>query len=259
MKVFKRSSRMMALARSPGVVPIVLLLASSAPLLAQDSVSFPDTAVPNDLQIAQVPDQTPPQPGQLPPTQPPQQNIPDVLRLPRTMSAPPFTLADKFDYRVIQSVGLRGLFGSLVGASIGQGAGAPYSWGGGVEGFARRYVSGLGGNISRQSFAFLLESAMHEDPRYFPSEGEPFNVRALNALKQVVVCKTDAGHSSFAYARVISSFGAGQLVNTWQPQSNGTVGDGLLRGLYGLGADFAYNFAQEFFPFTRPHSLRHRH
>jgi hypothetical protein len=200
---------------------------------------------------------TPAQPGQLPPSQPQQQNVPDLLKLPRTVTAPPFTVGDKFGYRVVQTLGLRGLAGSLVGASIGQGAGSPYEWGGGVEGFAKRYASGLAGNFTRQSFAFVLESALHQDPRYFPSEGAPFKVRFMNALKQVVVCKTDAGHSSFAYARVISSFGAAQLVNTWQPASTGSVGDGLARGFYGLGADFAYNLAQEFFPFTRPHSLRH--
>jgi hypothetical protein len=202
---------------------------------------------------------TPPQPGQLPSSQPQQQHVPDVLKLPKTISAPPFTVADKFDYRVVQTLGLRGLAGSAVGAAIGQGSGSPYEWGGGVEGFAKRYVSGFAGNFSRQSFAFVLESALHEDPRYFPSEDAPAKVRFLNALKQVVVCKTDAGHSSFAYARVVSTFGAAQLVNTWQPNSTGTVGKGIVRGFYGLGADFAYNLAQEFFPFMRPRSLRHRH
>jgi hypothetical protein len=202
---------------------------------------------------------TPAQPGQLPSPQPPQQNVPDALKLARTMSAPPFTVGDKFDYRVVQTLGFRGLVGSLVGAAIGQGAGSPYEWGGGVEGFAKRYASGLAGNFSRQSFAFLLESALQEDPRYFPSEGQLLKVRFMNSLKQVIVCKTDAGHSSFAYARVISSFGAAQLVNTWQPASTGSVNRGLVRGFYGLGADFAYNLAQEFFPFTRPRSLRHRH
>lgn len=201
---------------------------------------------------------TPPQPGQLPSSHP-DQHVPDVLKLPKTISAPPFTVADKFDYRVVQTLGLRGLVGSAIGAAIGQGAGSPSEWGGGVEGFAKRYASGFAGNVSRQTFAFVLESALREDPRYFPSEDAPTKARFLNALKQVVVCKTDAGHSSFAYGRVISTFGAAQLINTWQPNSTGGVGDGLVRGLYGLGADFAYNLAQEFFHFTRPRSLRHRH
>lgn len=201
----------------------------------------------------------PAQPGQLPSSQPQQQNVPDVLRLPTTVSAPPFTIADKFDYRIVQAFGLRALVGTAIGAAIGQATTTPYEWGGGVEGFAKRYASGFGGNLARQSFAFVLESTLREDPRYFPSEGEPVKVRFMNALKQVVVCKTNAGHSSLAYGKVISAFGAGQLVNTWQPASNRSVNDGLERGVFSLGGDLAYNLAQEFFPFTRPRSLRHRH
>jgi hypothetical protein len=204
----------------------------------------------------------PPEPGQLPPPkdqQGNQQNVPDALKLPPTISAPPFTVRDKFDYRIVQSFGLRGALGAAVSSGFGQGTNTPYEWGGGVEGYAKRYASAFGGNISRQTFAFVLESALHEDPRYFPAEGKQFQVRFLNAMKQVVVCKTDQGHSSFAYARVLSAFAAGQFVNVWEPNSNDGIGDGFERGLFSLSGDFAYNLLQEFFPFTRPRSLRHRH
>lgn len=187
--------------------------------------------------------QAPPQPGQLA----------------DTMSAPPFTVGDKFDYRIVQMFGFKGLAGSLVGAAIGQAAGSPYEWGGGMAGFGKRYVSGFGGNLSRQTFAFALESALHEDPRYFPSEEKGFKARSWNAIKQIVYCKKDDGTGSLAYARVISAFGNGQFVNTWQPDSTGSVGDGFKRGLYTLGGDAAYNFLQEFVPFARPRSLRDRH
>jgi hypothetical protein len=205
----------------------------------------------------------PPPPGQLasPLTGTPQQGqTPDELHdLTKTVSAPPFTVADKFDYRVVQSFGLRGFVGSLFGAAIGQADNSPREWGQGVHGFAERYGSGLAGNISRQTFAFVLESAFHEDPRYFPSENKTKKQRAVNALKQVIICKNDSGKSEFAYARVFSSFGAAQFVNVWQPPSTGGVGDGVKRGFIGLGADAAYDFMQEFLPFTRPVSLRHRH
>jgi len=181
------------------------------------------------------------------------------MKLPNTISAPPFTVADKFDYRVIQTFGIRGLVGAFVGSSIGQATGTPYAWGGGVEGFAKRYASAFAGNVSRQSFAFVLESALHEDPRYFPSQERTFKARLTNAMKQVFICKTDSGRSSFAYGRVGSAFAAGQLVNAWQPGSNGKVTDGLERGVFSLGGDFGYNLLQEFFPSLRPRSIRHRH
>ena len=198
---------------------------------------------------------TPPQPGQLAQ----KDKSTPFISLPNTVSAPPFTVADKFNYRVVQSFGLRGLGGGLIGAAIGQARDAPEEWGQGVQGFAKRYGSGIAGNLSRQTFAFALESAFHEDPRYFPSEDKRKKQRILNAAKQAFICKTDKGGSSFAYGRVISQFAGGQFTNVWQPASTGSVSDGLVRAVIGLGADAAYNFMQEFIPFTRPHSLRHRH
>ncbi|MBV9301124.1 MAG: hypothetical protein JOY53_03310 [Acidobacteriaceae bacterium] len=180
-------------------------------------------------------------------------------QLPDTMSAPPFTVADKFSYRVVQSFGARGLVGAAIGAAIGQARNAPSEWGQGVGGFAERYGSGFAGNFSRQTFAFVLESSFREDPRYFPSEERTKKQRAVNALKQIVFCRTDDGGDSFAYARVFSAFGAGFFTNVWQPKSTSSAGDGVKRGFITLGADAAYNFMQEFLPFTRPISLRHRH
>ena len=198
-------------------------------------------------------DQAPPQPGQV------ASASSQGTELPRTVSAPPFTIADKFDYRVVQSFGLRGFGGALVGAAIGQARNSPHEWGQGAGGFFTRYGSGFGGNLSRQTFAFAIESVLHEDPRYFPSRDKRKKQRLFNAMKQVVICKTDNGRSSFAYGRVVSAFGAGQFVNLWQPNSIDSVGNGIERGFISLGGDFAYNLMQEFIPFTRPRSLRHRH
>lgn len=211
------------------------------PLLASLAVSLPYV-----LLAA-----SPPQPGQLP-------KPPDSLQVPNTVSAPPFTVGDKFDYRVVQSFGLRGVAGALVGAAFGQALDSPHEWGQGVQGYSERFASGFGGNLTRQTFAFGLESVLHEDPRYFPSDDHRKKARLLNALKQVIICKTDSGHSSFAYARVASDFGAGQFVNLWQPASTGGVGDGIKRSFIGLGTDAVYNLMQEFVPFTRPRSLRHK-
>jgi hypothetical protein len=185
----------------------------------------------------------PPQPGQLP----------------NTISAPAMTARDKFDYRVVQSVGLRGFVGAAIGASIGTATNTPREWGQGVGGFAERYGSGFAANLTRQTLAFVIDNALREDPRYFPSEEKAGNQRVLNALKQVVWTKTDHGGSSFAYARVISAFGAGEISGRWQPASTNSIGRGVTRTGISLGGDFAYNMMQEFLPFTRPSSLRHRH
>lgn len=174
-----------------------------------------------------------------------------------TMKANPMTMRQKFDYRVIQSVGLRGYAGPAFGAAITQELDIPREWGQGVRGYATRYASGFGTNLSRQSFAFVLETALHEDPRYFPSEQKGFKARMKNVLLQTVVCRTDSGRETFAWGRMFSAFAAGELTNAWEPPSTSTQGRGADRGLVILSGDFAYNLLQEFVPFVRPKGLYH--
>jgi hypothetical protein len=175
-----------------------------------------------------------------------------------TVRAPAFTTGDKFEYRVVQTFGARGFVGAAMGAAIGQATNTPSEWGQGFDGFAKRYASGFAGNFTRQVMTFAIEAPLHEDPRYFPSEDKSAKQRFWNAIKQVYLTRTDKGGQSFAYGRVVSAFANGQLVNAWQPHSISGAGNGIQRGFISLGADAGYNLLQEFVPFTRPVSLRHR-
>jgi hypothetical protein len=181
-------------------------------------------------------------------------NLPAYLG--STMSAPPLTTGEKFEYRITQSFGLRGVAGAAFGGLVGQATNTPSEWGQGVSGYATRFASGFGENLSRQSMAFALETALHEDPRYFPSTEKGFKSRIKNVLLQTVVARTDSGGERFAYSRIASAFGTGQLVNAWSPNSNSTIHSGFIRGLIILGGDAGYNFLQEFVPFIRPKSLK---
>jgi hypothetical protein len=183
-------------------------------------------------------------------------NLPDQVG--PTMTANPLSVAEKLDYRLVQSFVLHGFAGAVFGAAIGQERDVPREWGKGWGAYATRYASDLGTDLSRQSMEFVLESALHEDPRYFPSEEKGFRARMKNVLLQTVVTRTDSGKETFAWARMGSAFAAGEFANVWQPPSTATPGRGLTRGCVMLGSDLAYNFLQEFVPFVRPRSMRHR-
>ena len=174
------------------------------------------------------------------------------------MQAPPLSVGGKFKIDIAQSLGFRVLLGTAIGASIGQATNTPGEWGQGADAYGERFASSLGGYLSRQTFAFVLETALHEDPRYFPSTERTKKARLWNVVKQTVIAKTDTGRSTFAYAGVISAFGAGQLVNTWQPKSNSGVSDGIERGFITLGLDAASHLFQEFVPRLRPRELRQK-
>lgn len=226
------------------IAPILLFTCAAVSLGAQNDSAEPKSQSNSAGQDTQTPSTAAPrrQPGQLP----------------MSVSVPPLTIGQKFTYRVAGSFGVRGLLGNFVGAAIGQALNTPGEWGQGWGAYSERYASGLGGSLSRQVFAFTLESAFHEDPRYFPSRGKTKRSRLGHVLKSVVITHTDSGETQFAYARVISAFGAGQLVNVWQPRSNGHVSDGITRAFIVLGVDAGYDLMQEFLPFARPKPLRRR-
>jgi hypothetical protein len=182
-------------------------------------------------------------------------NLPDQVG--PTMTADPFNVHEKFEYRFLQTVGLHGYLGAAAGAAIGQARTVPHEWGQGLEGYASRYTSDFGTNVARQSVEFGLETALHEDPRYFPSEDKRLSARLKNVLLQTVVTRTDSGKETFAWARMGSAFAAGAITNAWQPESTDTAGHALSRGCFMLGGDFGYNFLQEFIPLFRPRGLRH--
>jgi hypothetical protein len=172
------------------------------------------------------------------------------------MQAAPLSVGGKFQARTVQSLGFRGVLGAAIGAAIGQGTNTPGEWGQGAEAFGKRFASGFGGAVARQTITFALEAPMHEDPRYFPSTETTKKARIWNVVKQTFLCKKDSGDSSFAYARIIGAFGTGQLVNAWQPKSTSGVSDGIERAFISLGLDAASNLSQEFIPRLRPRELR---
>jgi hypothetical protein len=176
-----------------------------------------------------------------------------------TLTATPFTLDEEFDYRVVQAFGLRAFVGAGEGALLEQARNVPHEWGQGLSGYATRYGSSFGLNLTRQALSFGLESAFHQDPRYFPSKEKGFRSRVKNVLLQTVVARTNSGGEQLAYARIAGAFAAGQLANAWQPRSTSGFGNGLVRSCVMLGGDLGYNFLQEFIPLVRPRSLKHDH
>ncbi len=172
-----------------------------------------------------------------------------------TQNEAPLDVKQKFEIRAFETFGLRGFVGSAVSAAIGQADNSPHEWGQGTLGYGRRFVSGFGGNLSRQVMTGGLESALHEDPRYFLSTDRGFKARAWNVVKQAYLCKKDDGSSTFAYARWISAFGNGQFVNLWQPDSINSPAHGVERGFITIGADTGIDFLREFVPFARSRAV----
>ncbi len=194
------------------------------------------------------------------PINPAQPTIPPVPGfLEHTLTAKKFTSREKFQYRVIEQFGWQGIVGSAIGASISQTTNTPKEWGQGWGAFGKRYASSYGIASTDQVVTFGMETLLHEDPRYFPSSEKGFTPRLASVFHQALVVKKDDGHPTFAYARVTGAFASGFIANAWQPSSNNSVGDALIRGGLNLAGDTAFFLVQEFIPMTRNSHFRHHH
>lgn len=162
----------------------------------------------------------------------------------------------KFKYRFYSTFSWRGLVGSAFGAGFNQLIDSPKEWGGGVEGYGKRYASIMGGSLTRQTLNFAFESALSEDPRYFPLDGPSKKARLWNALKQTFLTRTDSGGTSFAYARVASAVATGQITRAWLPPSSNGFSDGMETAGVTLAVDAAVNVLYEFIPRARPKQIR---
>jgi hypothetical protein len=169
----------------------------------------------------------------------------------------PLTVEQKLTSRIWSTIGPWKLAEVAVLAGYDQWSNTPSEWKQGGEAFGKRYASEFGYVVARQTFAFGLEAALHQDPRYFPSRQKGFMKRTGSVVKQTFVARSDSGRNQFAWARMGSAAGASFLGETWQPHSTATTGYAMQTFGFTLAGDAAYNWVQEFFPIFRPKELRH--
>jgi hypothetical protein len=167
-------------------------------------------------------------------------------------------LSEKLTYHAINAYGPWELLGSAAYAGILQAIGTPEEWGGGAAGYGKRLGSTLACSGIHGVLAFGLDSALHEDPRYFRSRATGFWNRAGHAVRGTVLTHTDAGGETISVWRFGSAYGAAFLSNEWYPDRLNTVRLGFLQGSLRLGFDLASNLGSEFWPDIKEKILRRK-
>jgi hypothetical protein len=174
-----------------------------------------------------------------------------VLAIPAmglAQSFEPMDRMDKLDYHVKQTVGPLALVGDMAYAAILQEVDTPTEWGQGGAPYGRRLASTAACSGIHSAMAFGLDSALHEDPRYFRSDGGSFWHRTGHAFRGIILTHTDRGTETFSVWRFGSAYGAAYVSNQWYPGRLNTVSLGFAQGSLQLGFDLARNLASEFGP-----------
>lgn len=148
--------------------------------------------------------------------------------------------------------------GSAAYAGILQGIGTPAEWGQGGGAYGKRFASTVGCNAIHGVLAFGLDSALHQDPRYFRSLRTGFWGRTGHALRGTIMTHTDRGGETLSTWRLGSAYGAAFLSNQWYPDRLNTLRLGVLQGSLQLGFDFAANLGSEYWPNLKRNVLRRK-
>jgi hypothetical protein len=139
-------------------------------------------------------------------------------------------------------------FAAVVGA-FNQARNDPPEWGGGVAGYGERVASAYGyHSVVQNTLSFIVDSALHLDPRYYRSTRRGAWQRLSDCLEQTVLTRTDSGSRTFNYWRFAGAYGAGFVSNAWVPSPISTAPRAIIRGSVSIGLDTGANVAREFLP-----------
>lgn len=175
---------------------------------------------------------------------------PSVIAQPVPSPQPPLTPGGKF------KLALRRTFypGPLAVSAAGAGwsmlvdSNLDDGYGQGFDGFARRWGARVAFKGTKEVVGnFAIASALHQDPRYFPSPRKRVWRRAGYAVSRVFVTQVDGGGAEeFNYSNVGGLAAAAALSNTWYRDQDSGVAETFHRFGLGLALDAAVKLYREF-------------
>jgi hypothetical protein len=151
-------------------------------------------------------------------------------------------------FHAVSAYGVEGLASSTAYAGYLQKIDSPREWGQGGIGYGRRLGSSLAYSGVRNALGFGLDSALHQDPRYYRAGGDGVWRRVKHAVRGTLLTHTDSGGETFATWRLGSAYTAAFLSNQWRPDRVNTTTLSLTQGSTQIGFDFAANLGAEFWP-----------
>lgn len=212
-------------------IAFALSLVLSASALAQQvSTSQPSPEIAGVSDLPDAPSFQSPQSPQSAAVETPEATAPDARKLAGLMGLPavwtstPLTLDQKFKLYVHQTFGPPALILPAFGAGIRMAhppssyPGYPKDWTDGAGAFGRLYGSALATQSTKRTARFLVDAAMHEDPRYLPAPvGASTSARFVHAIAFTFVDRNDSGHSELAYANFASAAAGGFVGMAYLP------------------------------------------
>jgi hypothetical protein len=217
-------------------------------------------AQPNDSSLPNAPSATlcpTPNPG-APGT--PAQPQPKKVNLHPTLDEPfvPLTPHEKLHLWFDRTYSPYTFASILMAAGWAQATGAWPTYGGGMQGFGKRFGATLANTESSGFFkVFLLPAVLHQDSRYFEKRNGSFVARALYAATRVLFTRNDKNRPAFNTSEVVGDLFIHSLNNAYYPRRDRGLSQTFNGTLGSILSDAGSNILREFSPDLR--RLFHKH
>jgi Carboxypeptidase regulatory-like domain len=162
-------------------------------------------------------------------------------------NAPPMGAKQKFQLSFRSIIDPVSLLTTAGTAGVQQYRNSFSAYGGGIEGYAKRY----GANLADNATGVLLSrgvypSIFHQDPRYFYKGNGSIGSRLLYAISAAVIARGDDGRWKPNYSHILGNFSAAAISNLYYPASDRGASLVILNGLATTGGTAFSNVLREF-------------
>jgi hypothetical protein len=164
-------------------------------------------------------------------------------------STEPLSTGQKFQLFVDNSISVHTISWAVLGSSVGQAADSPTGFGQGWDAYSKRFGSSMARQASSNFFgAFVLASALHQDPRFYPEVKPRFGHAVKYSVQRVFVTRNDDGRDVPNWSGLLGPAMAEGLANVYWPERNRTVGDTFFRYGLDLATRMGGNMLREYWP-----------
>ena len=164
-------------------------------------------------------------------------------------STEPLSTGQKFQLFVDNSISVHTLTWAALGSAVGQAADSPTGRGQGWDGYTKRFASSMGRQASSEFFGtFILASALHQDPRFYPEVRPKLGHAVKYSAERIFVTRNDDGRDVVNWSGLAGPLMAEGLANVYWPDRNRSVGDTFLRYGLDLATRAGGNMLREYWP-----------
>jgi hypothetical protein len=172
-------------------------------------------------------------------------------------STEPLSPNQKFQLFVDNSISVHRVVWASLGSAVGQASHSPTGFGQGWDAYGKRFGSSMARGASNEFFGtFILASALHYDPRFFPEKDPGLGHAIKYSLSRVFVSRNDAGAQVVNVPGLAGPLLGEALANAYWPDRNRTVGDTLLRYGLDLATRAGGNMLREYWPVVQRRFMR---